>query len=105
MRGPMSAKETPVADADFLDAGQYTDEGISKYEEIYGRDFVSPGGIETAREFVGRLDLRPGMQVLDAGCGLGGAAFVMARDYGASVTGVDVSANMIRRATDRCQFL
>jgi len=97
--------ELPVSDANLLDAGQYSDEGIDRYERIYGRDFVSPGGAETAREFIRRLQLRENMQVLDAGCGLGGAAFVMAGDYGASVTGIDLSANMIRRARDRCRAL
>ncbi|HEY5700459.1 MAG TPA: methyltransferase domain-containing protein [Gammaproteobacteria bacterium] len=99
------ATDKKVVKAEFLDTGQYTDESISKYERVYGRDFVSPGGIDTAREFIQRLDLRSGMRVLDAGCGLGGAAFLMAQEFGASVTGVDLSANMIRRADARCRSL
>lgn len=94
-----------MSDAESLDAGQYSDDGIDRYERIYGRDFVSPGGAETAREFIGRLQLGKGARVLDAGCGLGGAAFVMAAEYGASVTAVDLSANMIRRAKARCRAL
>lgn len=94
-----------MSDANFLDSGQYSDDGIDKYERIYGRDFVSPGGAETAREFIRRLNLREGMRVLDAGCGLGGAAFLMAAEFGASVTGIDLSTNMIRRARARCRTL
>jgi phosphoethanolamine N-methyltransferase len=54
--------------ASFLDGGQYAAENIRKYERIYGRDFVSPGGAVTARDFIARLDLSPGARVLDAGC-------------------------------------
>lgn len=37
------------------------------------------------------LDLRPGMAVLEIGCGWGGFAEVAARDYGAKVVGVTLS--------------
>ena len=74
---------------------------IEKYEAIYGRDFVSPGGADSAARFAAMLDLRPGEHVLDAGCGLGGAAFLMAARYGVRVTGVDLSANMIALARER----
>jgi phosphoethanolamine N-methyltransferase len=91
--------------ASFLDGGQYAAENIRKYERIYGRDFVSPGGAVTARDFIARLDLSPGARVLDAGCGLGGASFLMAREYAARVEGVDLSENMIAGATARCKEL
>ena len=41
--------------------------------------------------------------MLDVGSGLGGSAFLMAREYGARVEGIDVSANMIALATERCR--
>ena len=91
--------------AHFLDAGQYSAEGIRKYQRIYGRDFISPGGAETAREFIGMLELRPGHRVLDAGCGIGGAAFLMAKECGATVEGIDLSRNMIEMARERCRSL
>lgn len=91
--------------ARFLDAGQYSAERIKKYERIYGRDFISPGGAETAREFIAMLDLEAGDRVLDAGCGIGGAAFLMAEEHGASVEGIDLSENMVGLATKRCRDL
>lgn len=91
--------------ARFLDGGQYSVESIGKYERIYGRDFISPGGADTARRFIAMLDLKAGDRVLDAGCGIGGAAFLMAEEHEASVEGIDLSKNMIERATKRCRDL
>lgn len=85
-----------------LDVGQYTDSSIRKYEAIYGRDFISPGGRATARAILALAGLAPGARALDAGCGIGGAAFLMASELGALVHGVDVSRNMIELARARC---
>ncbi len=52
-----------------------------------------------------KLGLKPGMRVLDIGCGWGGAAQFMAECYGASVTGVTVSQNQQRTAQRRCAGL
>lgn len=91
--------------AEFLDSGQYSAKSIKKYERVYGRDFISPGGADTAREFVARLELRFGQHVLDAGCGIGGAAFLMAKECGVTVEGIDLSRNMVHMATNRCREL
>ncbi|MDE0368382.1 MAG: methyltransferase domain-containing protein [Gammaproteobacteria bacterium] len=49
-------------------------------------------------EGVGRLlDLRPGMQVADVGCGVGGPLVTIARATGASITGINNNAHQIRR--------
>ena len=84
---------------------QYSAESIDHYEAIYGRDFVSPGGLTMARELVSRMHLEPHARVLDVGCGLGGAAFLMARDLDLRVDGIDLSANMIGRAQGRLDEL
>ncbi|MDK2413398.1 methyltransferase domain-containing protein, partial [Aphanizomenon sp. 202] len=52
-------------------------------------------------DFCARLSLRPGMRVLDVGCGTGGSAIYMARHYGVHVHGVDLSTNMIHIAIER----
>ncbi len=82
---------------------QYAPAQIRKYEAIYGRHFVSPGGEACARECVTRLNLAPGDRVLDVGSGLGGSAFLMATDYGARVHGIDLSADMVALAKQKCR--
>ncbi|MFZ0487509.1 MAG: methyltransferase domain-containing protein [Arenicellales bacterium] len=86
---------------EFLDSEQYSEPSIRAYEAVYGRDFVSPGGETMARELISRLRLKSGARVLDAGCGLGGSAFLMAREFGARVDAVDLSHNMITMAQSR----
>ena len=52
------------------------------------------------QEFVQTLGLKPGMKVLDIGCGTGGSAFFMAQNYGAQVLGIDLSENMLAVANE-----
>ncbi|MBM9595777.1 SAM-dependent methyltransferase [Roseitranquillus sediminis] len=48
-----------------------------------------------------KLALRPGMRVLDIGCGWGGMALTLARDHGAQVLGITLSEEQHRTATRR----
>ncbi len=57
------------------------------------------------KEHIGRkLRIEPGMKVLDIGCGWGGMAMTLARDFGVDVTGITLSENQLataqRRATE-----
>nr|XP_043634124.1 phosphoethanolamine N-methyltransferase 3-like [Erigeron canadensis] len=85
----------------FLDNVQYKSSGILRYERIFGHGFVSTGGIDTTKEFVAMLDLKPGQKVLDVGCGIGGGDFYMAENFGVDVAGIDLSVNMISIAIER----
>ncbi len=69
-----------------------------------------PTGIETLdqaqaakkRHIAAKLLLdRPGLHVLDIGCGWGGMALTLARDYGARVLGVTLSQEQLARARAR----
>lgn len=84
-----------------FDSTQYTRESIKKYESIFGRNFISTGGLESTRQITALLGLKPGMKVLDVGSGLGGSAFQMAQDYGVQVDGLDLSHNMLEIAHER----
>ncbi len=81
----------------FLDADR-------QYSCAYFRD---PGlSLEAAQlakkhHIAGKLLLRPDMRVLDIGCGWGGMALTLARDYGVRVTGVTLSEEQLKVARTR----
>lgn len=52
-----------------------------------------------------KLDLRPGSRHLDVGCGWGSLAVHAAREYGAHVTGITLSARQCAFATERVRLL
>src|SRR5690349_23878173 len=52
---------------------------------------------DQAEDFIKRLNLSPGMTVLDVACGTGNLALPAART-GATVTGVDIAPNSIEQA-------
>lgn len=54
---------------------------------------IAKGGAD----FVTRLELKPGMKVLDVACGTGNLAIPAAR-AGAEVTGIDIAPNLIEQA-------
>ncbi|MFV4852592.1 cyclopropane fatty acyl phospholipid synthase [Citrobacter freundii] len=52
-----------------------------------------------------KLQLKPGMRLLDIGCGWGGLAEYAARHYGVSVEGVTISKEQQKMAQQRCEGL
>ena len=55
------------------------------------------------RHIAKKLLLEPGMEVLDIGCGWGGLALTLARDYGVRVTGVTLSNDQYQTSLKRAQ--
>ena len=55
-----------------------------------------------AEDFIKRLDLKPGMTVLDVACGTGNTALPAART-GATVTGVDLAPNLVEQARENAK--
>lgn len=79
--------------------GSYDAEGTNQLEAIWGVGFLSPGGAEEVGRIVEGV-LVDGADVLDFGCGTGGAALTLAEEHGArSVVGVDVEPHVISRAS------
>ena len=74
---------------------QYSKNGILRYEQIFGVDYVSVGGETTTEKFcedhLHDVLEHERNKVLDIGCGIGGSAFYMARNYGVDVYGIDLS--------------
>ena len=61
-------------------------------------EFHTAGRITTLRA-LDMMQTGTGMHVLDAGCGIGGTARVLAREYGCTVTGLDLTPEYIEVAT------
>ena len=97
----MSPAPRPPALRHALDGGQYAPAAIKAYERMYGEGFTSPGGPAATTSLVPCLRLVPGARVLDAGCGLGGAALHMSAAAGACVHGVDLCVNAVLAAMGR----
>lgn len=55
-----------------------------------------------AEDFIKRLDLKPGMTVLDVACGTGNLAIPAAKT-GANVTGVDIAPNLVEQARENAK--
>jgi cyclopropane-fatty-acyl-phospholipid synthase len=86
--------------AAWLDAGM-------TYSSAVFADLPGAGEtLEAAQEhkvrlLLDRLDLKPGQHLLEIGCGWGGLAEIAARDYGARVTGLTLSAEQKAYADGR----
>lgn len=52
-----------------------------------------------------KLQLQPGIRLLDVGCGWGGLAAFAAQRYGVEVVGITVSREQVKLARQRCQGL
>jgi cyclopropane-fatty-acyl-phospholipid synthase len=77
------------------------------YSCAYWRD---AGELDEAQEskmdlICRKLQLRPGMRLLDIGCGWGGLACYAAQRYGAEVVGITVSREQMKMARQRCKGL
>ncbi len=67
-----------------------------------GDETLEEAQIAKKRHIAAKLCLdRPGLTVLDIGCGWGGMALTLARDYGAQVTGITLSREQLAEARSR----
>jgi phosphoethanolamine N-methyltransferase len=102
---PPSPGTASAAQPVYDNNGQYSRNGILRYEMIFGLGYISTGGHETTEDLCRRLGpaLKPGARVLDVGSGIGGAAFHLARAYGARVTGIDLAPEMVAIGLERAR--
>jgi cyclopropane-fatty-acyl-phospholipid synthase len=69
-----------------------------------GDETIDEAQIGKKRHIAAKLLLdRPGLSVLDIGCGWGGLALTLARDYGARVTGITLSTEQLAEAQARAK--
>ena len=80
---------------------EYDENLTALLEAIWGEGFMSPGGTDEVDRYLDGIGLA-GQSVLDIGCGLGGVDIHLLQRHGAaSVTGIDIDAELI----ERCQLL
>jgi len=79
---------------------QYTSSNIETMELLYGTGYLSMGGDDEVASIVAKVPVAD-KDLLDIGCGLGGALIALARHHGAGhVHGVDIDAGVLTRAHD-----
>jgi len=62
-------------------------------------DQFHTGGIVATRELAAFAGIQPGERVLDVGSGLGGPSRILAAEFGADVTGIDLTPAFVEDAT------
>ncbi len=72
--------------------------------ENFGLEILHPGGPEVTRELAALAAIAPGTSVLDVAAGTGATARLLAMEFGARITTVDVSPSMIERQRRELSF-
>ncbi len=72
-------------------------------ERVFGKDLCQEGMVDMAalEDLLARLDLKPGDELVDLGCGAGVIAEYISDQTGARVTGLDYAAPAIAEAMER----
>ena len=68
-----------------------------------GHETLDEAQAAKKRHIAAKLCLQPGMNVLDIGCGWGGLALTLARDYGVRVIGITLSQEQLAAARARAE--
>lgn len=71
--------------------------------ELSGIETLHPGGLALTHRTGEVGGLRPGLEMLDVSCGRGTQAIHYATAFGAQVTGIDISEEMVRTARERAE--
>ncbi len=65
-----------------------------------GLTVIHPGGLKATRTLIDSLDIMKESRVVDIACGKGSSAIYLAENYGCSVTGIDISPDLVQEAQD-----
>ena len=88
----------------FYDLFLDTDRQYSCAYFPHGDETLEQAQVAKKRHIAAKLRLdRPGLEVLDIGCGWGGMALTLARDHGARVTGITLSEEQLTTARARAK--
>jgi ubiquinone/menaquinone biosynthesis C-methylase UbiE len=81
---------------------EYDDTLVTLLELIWGEGYMAPGGDGNVAKIAEGIDLQD-KRVLEIGCGIGGPAFFLARNYGANVVGTDLEPRLLELARQRAK--
>jgi len=81
---------------------EYDDALVTLLELIWGEGYMAPGGDGNVAKIAEGLDMRD-KRVLEIGCGIGGPAFFLVRNYGANVVGTDLEPQLLELARQRAK--
>jgi cyclopropane-fatty-acyl-phospholipid synthase len=83
--------------------GLFLDESMTYSCAVYskGADTLEQAQLAKLELIAGKLELKPGMRLLDVGCGWGSFAIHAAKHYGVTVTGVTLSPSQAELARAR----
>lgn len=63
------------------------------------------GGRQASVHFLDLIEITPQRNILDIGCGLGGSARFAAKQYGAQITGIDLTAEYVETGQVLCDWV
>jgi len=82
------------------DEGHYGPKQLNLLKTVWGEGFLSPGGTDEIDEIIKGINAS-GKNILDIGCGCGGAAIHLIKNHGAkSVLGIDTESLVVKRAEE-----
>jgi ubiquinone/menaquinone biosynthesis C-methylase UbiE len=91
-RGKLEEAILTAARSAGKDPGRLTAEDLAPVDEFH------VGGLEATQMLAQGMGLRPGMHLLDVGCGIGGPARYFAGQKGCRVTGIDLTKEFVQTA-------
>jgi len=91
-RGKLKDAILAAARAAGKDAGQLTAADLAPVDEFH------VGGLDATQMLARGMGLRPGMDLLDVGCGIGGPARYFAGEHECRVTGIDLTEEFVKGA-------
>ena len=102
---PVTATHMVMQVTSVVDAIQPVSCCSAFYEQDWVRhlaeDIFHPGGEELTRKTIATMNLHPGANIADLGCGTGTSALMLAGDPGLNISAIDLSADNIKRAQHR----
>jgi ubiquinone/menaquinone biosynthesis C-methylase UbiE len=82
-----------------IDGATVTPEQLAPVDEFH------IGGRQATIDFATQLGVKPGMHLLDIGCGIGGASRYFAQTHGCRVSGIDLTAEFVMVAAALVRYL